>query len=969
MASIAKPRDIIDRKALLGELGDLVEWSGYTPKTQAQILKIFKSAHTRGWIEVRRRFEEDAATSRDVMHANAYLIDQLIRAIYDFALTSVYPAANPTTGELLSLTATGGYGRGELAPFSDIDLMFLLPYKLTAHSEQVVEYILYTLWDLGLKVGHATRSIKEAIRLARDDMTIRTSLLEARWLWGDKGMFENFRKRFRAEVADGTGYDFVEAKLAERDNRHDRMGDTRYVLEPNIKEGKGGLRDLQTLFWIAKYLYRVDDVKELQELGVLTAKDVRLFTKAEAFLWTVRCHLHYLSGRAEERLTFDVQNEIGNRMGYVGRASAQGVERFMKHYFLIAKDVGDLTRILCAVLEEQEKKSRARFRLPSFSFRKREIEDFVLDGDRLTVEDKDAFKKAPVRMLQLFRLAQRHEVDIHPDALRLVTQNLKLIDGKLRKDPDANRQFMEILTGPNPEVALMRLNEAGVLGRFLPDFGRVVAQMQYDMYHVYTVDEHTIRAIGILNGIQEGRLKEDHPLSCSVIGEVQSLPALYLALLLHDIAKGRGGDHSKIGAHIAMKLGPRLGLSEWETETVSWLVRHHLLMSHTAFKRDVYDPKTVSDFVAIVQSPERLRLLLILTVADIRAVGPAVWNAWKAGLLRELYYRAQEELAGGIPAERRPERVEHAMAGLRQRLEDWSSEEIETHIRRGFADYWLAFDTETLVRHATLIRDAEAKDRKLHIETRVDTDRDVTEIIIYAPDHPGLFASIAGAIALAGASVVDAKIMTLANGMALDTFWIQDSRGQAYAAKDRLKRLRGRIENALSGRLLPARELKAAQEKALPSRTVVFKVPPRVLIDNKASNRLTVIEINGRDRPGLLHDVTAALTAAGLQISSAHISTYGVRVVDVFYVKDIFGLKIENEERLATLRESLLEAVFPGAAGDLGKPAKKAKATKSRKTKPKSAKGKTQKTKQTKQTKSEKSRTTGGATGGIGAAE
>jgi len=952
MAGIAKPRDIIDRKALLGELDDLVGWSGYTPKTQAQVLKIFKSAHTRGWIEVRRRFEEDAATSRVVMHANAYLFDQLIRAVYDFALTNVYPAANPTTGELLSLTATGGYGRGELAPFSDIDLMFLLPYKLTVHSEQMVEYILYTLWDLGLKVGHATRSIDEAIRLARDDMTIRTSLLEARWLWGDKGMFKDFRKRFRAEIADGTGYDFVEAKLAERDNRHDRMGDTRYVLEPNIKEGKGGLRDLQTLFWIAKYLYRVDDVKGLQELGVLTAKDVRLFTKAESFLWTVRCHLHYLNGRAEERLTFDVQNEIGNRMGYVGRAGAQGVERFMKHYFLIAKDVGDLTRILCAVLEEQEKKSLTRFRLPSFNFLKREIKDFVLDGDRLTVEDNDAFRKAPVRMLQMFRLAQRHEVDIHPDALRLVAQNLKLIDGKLRKDPDANRQFMEILTGPNPEVALMRLNEAGVLGRFLPDFGRVVAQMQYDMYHVYTVDEHTIRAIGILNRIQEGRLEEDLPLSCSVIGEVQSLPVLYLAVLLHDIAKGRGGDHSKIGANIAMKLGPRLGFSEWETETVSWLVRHHLLMSKTAFKRDVYDPKTVSDFIAVVQSPERLRLLLILTVADIRAVGPDVWNAWKAGLLRELYTRAQEEMPGGVPAERRPERVEHAMAGLRQRLEDWSSEEIETHIRLGFSDYWLAFDTETLVRHALLIRDAEAKDRKLHIETRVETDRDVTEIIIYAPDHPGLFASIAGAIALGGASVVDAKIMTLANGMALDTFWIQNSRGQAYAAKDRLKRLRGRIKNALSGSLLPARELKAAQEKALPSRTVVFKVPPRVLIDNKASNRLTVIEINGRDRPGFLHDVTAALTAAGLQISSAHISTYGERVIDVFYVKDIFGLKVEHEERLSTLRESLLEAVSPGAAGDLEIPSKNMK----------TAKGKTRKTKQT---KGEKYR----SAGDIGAAE
>ena len=944
MANITKPRDIIDRKALLGELEDLVGWSGYNPKTQGKVLDIFKTAHKRGWSEVRRRFEEDEASSGDVLHANAYLIDQLVRCIYDFALSSVYPAANPTTGELLSITATGGYGRGELAPFSDVDLMFLLPYKLTAHSEQVVEYILYTLWDLGLKVGHATRSINEAIRLAKDDMTIRTSLLEARWVWGDQEMFKKFKNRFLSDVVADTGLAFVEAKLAERDARHDRMGDTRYVLEPNIKEGKGGLRDLQTLFWIAKYLYQVDDVKELQELGVLTAADVRLFAKAEKFLWNVRCHLHYLSERAEERLTFYIQNEIGARMKYTDRAGVQGVERFMKHYFLIAKDVGDLTRILCAVLEEQQKKSRRRFRLPSFVFKKRQIDGFVLDGDRLTVEEKGAFKKDPVKMLRLFHLAQEHDADIHPNALRKVTQNLKLIDAKLQKDPEANRLFMEMLTGKNPEVTLMRLNEAGVLGRFMPDFGRVVAQMQYDMYHVYTVDEHTIRAIGILKGIEDGRLKKEHPAACSVIGEVQSLRALYLAVLLHDIAKGRGGDHSELGADIAAKLGPRLGLNEWETETVSWLVRHHLLMSHTAFKRDVYDPKTITDFAAVVQSPERLRLLLILTVADIKAVGPNVWNEWKAGLLRELYYRAQEELSGGTLADRLPERVEQSKAALAEILSDWPTSEIETHFARGFSDYWLSFDAETLSRHAHLIREAEERDKKLHIETRVDAARDVTEIIIYAQDHPGLFAAITGAMALSGASVVDAKIMTLTDGMALDTFWIQDAKNHAFAAKDRLKRLCGRIEDALSGRLHPARELAAAQEKMTPGRAGAFKVPPRVLIDNKASNRLTVIEINGRDRPGLLHDLTRALTESGLQISSAHISTYGVRVVDVFYVRDIFGLKVEQEEKIAVLRQRLLDAVSPGAVSPGAEEPGKGKSTKDKAKKPaakaKRAKGK-----------------------------
>ena len=917
MPSIAKPRDIIDRKALMAELEELVAWSGYTPKTQTQVLGKFKIAYTRGWDEVRRRFEENGVSSRHVVQANSYLVDQLIRSIYDFALTSVYPLANPTTGEVLSITATGGYGRGELAPFSDIDLMFLLPYKLTAHTEQVVEYILYTLWDLGLKVGHATRTIDETIRLSRDDMTIRTSLLESRWLWGDQDMFEDFQKRFQAEFSESTGLAFVEAKLAERDVRHDRMGNTRYVLEPNIKEGKGGLRDLHTLFWIAKYLYRVDTMKDLQDLGVLTARDVRLFTRAEKFLWTVRCHLHYLSGRAEERLTFNVQNEISTRTAYADRAGVQGVERFMKHYFLVAKDVGDVTRILCAVLEDQQKKKRRLFRLPDFGFRKREIEGFVLDGDRLTVRNNDAFKKDPAKLLKLFHVAQSQKTDIHPHALRLVTENLKLINARLIRDPEANQLFLDMLVGDNPEITLTRLNEAGVLGRFLPDFGRVVAQMQYDMYHVYTVDEHTIRAIGILKGIEDGRLKEDHPAACSVIGEVQSLRALYLAVFLHDIAKGRGGDHSELGAEVAERLGPRLGLTEWETETVSWLVRHHLLMSHTAFKRDVYDPKTLSDLVDVVQSPERLRLLLILTIADIRAVGPNVWNAWKAGLLRELYYRAQETLAGAVPSERRKERVEQAKAGLRERLENWPEEDLKKHFTLGQHDYWLSFDADTLAYHADLVRDAEENDRQLTISSRVEEALDNTEIVIYTPDHPGLFAAIAGAMALAGASVVDAKVMTLTNGMAFEMFRIQDADGNAFASKERLVRLNERIKRAMSGRLHSARELAVAQKASLQRRTGAFSVPPRVLIDNKASNRQTVIEINGRDRLGLLHDVTAFLTASGLQISSAHISTYGERVVDVFYVRDVFGLKVDQEEKLENLRKGLLETITGGAEPEL----------------------------------------------------
>jgi len=915
-STVSDPRKIIDRKKLVTGLTELVNWSGYTPKTQGQVLEMFKTALQDGWAEVRRRFEEKGASAEKVIHANAYLVDQLVRTIHEFAQTQVYPSANPTTGEQMALLATSGYGRGELAPFSDVDLMFLLPYKLTAHSEQVVEFTLYTLWDMGLKVGHATRSVDETLRLARDDLTIRTSLLEARWLWGNETLFKEFQERFAAEVVAPSGPQFVEAKLAERDARHERMGDTRYVLEPNIKEGKGGLRDLQTLYWIIRYLYKADDADGLVANGVMTAEGARRFAKASNFLWTVRCHLHYLVGRPEERLTFNVQDEIGQRMGYRDRAGTRGVERFMKHYFLVAKDIGDLTRILCAVLEEQHKKKRAAAWFDNFRFRRKAVEGFRVDGGRLNVESDDDFRRQPIKLLQLFQLAQKHGLDIHPEALRAVTQNLKLINAKLRNDPDANQLFMEVLTGPDPEITLMRMNEAGVFGRFVPDFGRVVAQMQYDMYHVYTVDEHTIRAIGILYGIETGRLEKDHPVSHAVISKVQSRRVLYTAVLLHDIAKGRGGDHSEIGAEIALKLGPRFGLTAWETETVSWLVLEHLAMSRTAFKRDIDDPKTVSDFVELVQSPERLRLLLILTVADIRAVGPGVWNEWKAGLLRELYWRALEVLAGDSTEAARGDRVAQAQERLRHELKDWTEEEITDHLALGHKGYWLSLDTETHLRHAHLIRRSAASGEALEIECHAMPERDASEIIVYAPDHPGLFATIAGAMSLSGASIIDAKVQTLTNGMALDTFCIQNTDGNAFGVGGDVARLEKRIEDAVRGRIDPAREIANARERALTSRTQVFQVPPRVLIDNKASRNHTVIEINGRDRVGFLYDVTRALSENGLQISSAHISTYGERAVDVFYAKDIFGLKVEGENKAQSIRSALLAAIEDPAKGN-----------------------------------------------------
>jgi [protein-PII] uridylyltransferase len=904
-------RAIADPAALADRVEEIWQKTDDHIAFRAALLTVLREALDDGRAEIKERFlrRNDGA---EAVLAQAYLMDSVIRTIHEAVTTKLYRAPNPTQAEQIAVIAVGGYGRGELAPYSDIDLLFLLPYKQMPLVEQVVEAILYLLWDLRLKVGHSTRSIDECMRQAKADMTIRTAMLETRFICGERSLMTDMVARFQKEIVAGTALEFVEAKLQESDERHKKLGDSRYVIEPNVKEGKGGLRDLHKLFWIGKYVYQVDEVSALVDKGVLSLEEARRFAKAQKQLWTVRCHLHYLAGRAEERLTVDLQREIAARLGYTDHAGSAAVERFMKHYYLTAKDVGDLTRIFCAAIEDEHQR-RPRLRLSSLWTRNRQFGDFKVDGNRLNAIDDTIFEKDPVNLIRMFHVAQANNLEFHPHILRLVTQNLKRIDGALRNDPEANRLFLEILTSEKgPERILRRMNEAQVFGRFIPDFGRVVAQMQYDMYHVYTVDEHTIIMLGILFRIEQGELADIAPVASDVVHKVISRRELYVAVLLHDIAKGRGGDHSILGEKVARRLCPRFGMTKEETETVAWLVRWHLLMSYAAFKRDVNDPKTIDDFTNIVQSPERLRLLLVLTVADIRAVGPNVWNGWKAALLRDLFWRAEEVLSGQTleAGQSAATRVEAVQKELRERLKDWDDRSFAAHVARGYPSYWLTHDGETLARHAHLVRAAEEANIPLSVETRVDAFREVTEVTVHTADHPGLFSRIAGAMAAIGANIVDARITTLSNGMALDTFWIQDSNRKAFEGPDLQGKLESAIERALTGKL----KLQQAIEKrpsALPKRARGMKVAPRVLIDNKASTTHTVVEVNGTDRPGLLHRLTRKLARENLQIAAAKISTYGESIVDVFYVKDLFGLKIQNDRKLDAIRKAMLEELEP----------------------------------------------------------
>jgi [protein-PII] uridylyltransferase len=542
----------------------------------------------------------------------------------------------------------------------------------------------------------------------------------------------------------------------------------------------------------------------------------------------------------------------------------------------------------------------------------------LADGKILFAPGRDP-EDDPTSIFRILVSARDRGLELHPLALRKLIRNASLA-ADLRGNKKAAALFLNLLCGGAPEAELRTcdsgrwltlLNETGVLGRYLPDWRRIVGQMQFDTYHVYTVDVHTVQAIKVLNSIEAGGLSEIAPVATSLIEQVQSRRALYVALLLHDIAKGRGGDHSELGAEIALYVGPALGLTAEETEMVSWLVLHHLLLSQTAFSRDIDDPKTILDLADTIQSPERLRLLLILTVSDIRAVSPKVWNGWKATLLRELYARVAEVLEGGLSTTERDARIARVKDVVAGTLADFPEADRNEFLSLGYPSYWLGFDPDSIERHARMIRGAKQRNAPLTVNTEPLPARAVTEVVVYTADHAGLFSRIAGALAIAGASIVDARIHTLTDGMALDTFWIQDAAGGPYDAPHRLARLSSLVEQALSGRLKLAAEIRKATSTLMPGRMRAIHVPPRVVLDNRASNRHTVIEVNGRDRPGLLHDVTSAISDEGLQIASAHVTTYGVRAVDVFYVKDVFGMKVENERKLAQLRSVLLDALSP----------------------------------------------------------
>jgi [protein-PII] uridylyltransferase len=907
-ALICAPEAIFDREAVLAALAADIAGAADNKAVRAATVARLKAAIETGRAAIAEAFAARPRAARETVTSYAFLMDGVVRTVLEIAMTRLHPRPNPTEGERIAVLAVGGYGRGEMAPFSDVDLLFLTPYKMTSWLESVIESMLYVFWDLHLKVGHASRTIKECIRLGREDYTIRTALLERRLIAGEPALAEELGTRLQKELFRGTASDYVEAKLAERAERHRKQGGQRYMVEPNVKEGKGGLRDLQTLYWIAKYVKGAETAEDLLRAGVFSKEEYETFDRAETFLMAVRCHMHLIAGRAMDQLTFDLQVEVADRMGYRDRGGRRAVEFFMQDYFRHATRVGELTRIVLTDLEARHtKKAPDLFRMLR---RKKAVkEDYQLVHNRLSIRDPEAFLADPLNLLRIFEEGLRTGYLLHPDAMRLLAANLDRIDDAVRADPEAARIFFDtLLKHGNPERALRRMNELGVLAAYIPEFAPVVAMMQFNMYHSYTVDEHTIQCISILAQIERGELVEELPIASRILKGDLNRKVLYLALLLHDVGKGREEDHAVVGAQIARRVAPRLGLKKDEAETVEWLVRNHLVMSDVAQKRDLADPRTVRGFAKAMKTKKRLDLLTVLTVCDIRGVGPNVWNNWKAQLLRQLYRDTATALETGIEEIARESRTAEAKARLRDALADWDPKDVRAELGRHYDPYWQGMPAAAHVVFANLLRDL--GDDEIRLDLYPDEDRDATRACFALSDHPGIFSRLAGALALVGANVVDARTYTSKDGYATAVFWVQDQDGTPFELS-RLPRLRAMIEKTLKGEIV-AKEAFVDRDR-LKKRERPFRVPTVITFDNEGSDIYTIIEVDTRDRPGLLYDLTRALAAANVYIASAVIATYGEQAVDSFYVKDMFGLKFHSEAKQKALEKRLREAIERGA--------------------------------------------------------
>lgn len=834
----------------------------------------------------------------------AQVADEALITIAAPALAALPPKAR------IAIAATGGYGRAQLAPLSDIDLLVLHSGVSEDQLKTFVNAILYPLWDAGLQVGQGVHTPASAEAFASKDMTAMTAYLDARLVAGDAKLFKEFQSKFDL-LRWRTKSKFVKAKRNEQEARHDNSNQSRYLSEPDLKEAKGGLRDIHVIGWIYHALYGRSLNEAPKRGAIFRSDDAQSLKKAERFLLSLRVHLHDLRGRADERLTFDIQPALAERLGYADRADMTAAERMMKHYFVTAVEIGRLTRIFWARLEEENAKllDRAPTPLPK-ALAADEAGDKVnlrIRNGRLDFASASTAAKNPIDLFRYFRaFAKKPEIDFHPDALDLISKNSISITSDVRRDPLVAKLFVaSIATAKDPVKLLRVMSETGLLGKYVPSFGQIIGRVEYGLFRRYSLDEHVFQSIGILSKIAAGMLKNEHPIATSIISEADSLSSYFIGVLLHQSGWSLKDRTDASAQALIGRVARRLGASDEEASAIAWCAARPLFMVDVAHRRNLSEALAITDFASAVGSVEKLRLLLVLTVCHLRAVSDEAWDEWTRKQIAALYFGARAWLTGGDAAlaSWMEARADETRKEAELALADWPKTERAAFMNR-LSDATLALiDPETFTRVAALARSAEACGVAASIRD------DEIEAIVYADDRPGLLADLAGAIAGVGGNVRNVHALTLDDGKIIDVFALRLEEGQSGEALAAFMR-------SLHASLFAAAEKKPPDAPALGrrigDRRAIFTVPPVIRLDAEASNSALVVEAEGRDRPGLLYSLTSALADLGVQIGSAHIATYGERAVDAFYLQTGEGEKITDRRLQQMIEKRLLSVLGEG---------------------------------------------------------
>jgi len=856
-------------------------------------LDFFRAALAEG-LESVKVMHAGGASGQDSVRAHARIMDGLVQSLTRLITTD----ANGLAAAPFVVVALGGYGRGELHPSSDIDLMVIHDGELSSYVQRVTQELLYTLWDLGLQIGHSLRSLEDCVAMARTDLPSRTSMLAARFLAGDRRLFARFRRVLEENVYQRDFEQFLAATLAERDQRYRKYGASPYIGEPNIKESAGGLRDMHTAMWLTAAKFGTRTLRELSAKGLITPREQAQTDTALTFLWRVRNELHFLAGHKNDVLGRDVQPAIARNFGYEGDEQSLDVERFMREYYLPARAIHRVSRRLIARCQETvtargsaERRNRQQALADGLVF---------IDG-RLHLADGDpaVFAADPTRIMKVFWHLHRLGCELSLELERVVEDSLELIDDGFRRSPAVRELFLDICrTWGRVAVTLSEMHELGVLGRYLPEFGALTCLVQYDVYHKFSADQHSLLAVEHMEALAPGQSAESEG-AAQVFSEVEKPELLMLGMLLHDIGKAKGHGHVKKGIPLIEALCARLDLPASDAGVVEFLVAHHLTMSHVAQRRDIDDPKTIADFAAAAEDPQRLRMLYLLTWADMRAVGPGVLTPWQARILHELFARTMAHVTGGRLA--RPNR-----AVLAERLaplvkDDVSMQAVKAHLAMMSERYLSTTIAQRMAEHLRLLRRLE--EAPVVTELFHHPDLGSSDLVVVTRDQPGLFALIAGTLAAHGVNIISAQIGTRGDGIAIDTFQVNDPAGETVTSGAHWRRTLAALRTVLTGEesvdaLLERRRAAGRLPKMTPA-------PPRIGIDNTLSDAFTVVEVKCADRLGLLYLITRTLSACGLDIGSARIATEIDQVYDTFYVHDGQGRRVEDPDALERLRQAL----------------------------------------------------------------